>query len=402
MGDSGSITVIGAGLSPNGIGLTNGTLISLDRMPEVFELDKEQGLVRVNAHMRLSDLCSLLAGQGQSLPTLGSIVEQTVGGVISTATHGSSLAVGSFSSLVRGLEIVLADGRIMDVSLDHPDFDAFSCSVGSLGVITHATLAVEPLFAVDVVKHVHDFHQVRSLLRSAGSYHHYKLWYLPQTDQIVEWMGTKRQPPPELGGGRPPRVNSMYSFLYECFLAATLTSPGLNTMGERIHQRFLHPLTRGLEKAELLPYIEALTLDCLYSQHVTEFAFDLGEVENFLVALRDELRKPGFLVHAPVEIRFGPPETSWLSPAYGRTTCWVGWVRYRPFNLEAPEDGLFSKLREIARSFGGREHWAKVPGRDASQVERCYPMHCEFEQVRAKYDPTGKLTNFANQVKAYA
>jgi L-gulonolactone oxidase len=85
---------------------------------------------------------------------------------------------------------------------------------------------------------------------------------------------------------------------------------------------------------------------------VTEFAFDLGEVENFLVALRDELRKPEYLVHAPVEIRFGPPETSWLSPAYGRTTCWVGWVRYRPFNLEAPEDGLFSKLRELARSFG--------------------------------------------------
>eukprot|EP00951_Prasinocladus_malaysianus_P008026 scaffold57745_cov38-Prasinocladus_malaysianus.AAC.2 len=39
-------------------------------------------------------------------------IDQTIGGAVATGTHGSSLANGSLSSQVLGIEVVLANGTI--------------------------------------------------------------------------------------------------------------------------------------------------------------------------------------------------------------------------------------------------------------------------------------------------
>ena len=71
-----------------------------------------------------------------------------------------------------------------------------------------------------------------------------------------------------------------------------------------------------------------------YPQHTTEWAIPY---ENSQACLRDfreylqrEQRDPhGVRPHFPIEIRFSAPDNIWLSPSYGRRTCWIGIVQYK-------------------------------------------------------------------------
>lgn len=84
---------------------------------------------------------------GWTLPAFSWFIDQTIGGAIATATHGSSLRWGSLSSQVRGLKIILANGTTLE--LKSPDenphlWRALGVSVGRLGVITEVTLRIVP------------------------------------------------------------------------------------------------------------------------------------------------------------------------------------------------------------------------------------------------------------------
>ena len=66
----------------------------------------------------------------------------TVGGAVSTGTHGSGARIGSLSSLVRAVRLV--DGRGELHRIDGPDLDAVRVGLGALGVLTEVDLAVVP------------------------------------------------------------------------------------------------------------------------------------------------------------------------------------------------------------------------------------------------------------------
>jgi hypothetical protein len=66
--------------------------------------------------MRLKELLEVLAGNGLSITNIGSVTEQSVAGLISTGTHGSSPVHGSLSTLVLALQLVLANGTAIRVS----------------------------------------------------------------------------------------------------------------------------------------------------------------------------------------------------------------------------------------------------------------------------------------------
>lgn len=82
----------------------------------------------------------------QSLPLA------TVGGLVATRSSGTfSSRYGSIEDLVVGLQVVLADGSIIEnkpvprASTGPRLFDLFIGSEGTLGVITKVTLKIAPL-----------------------------------------------------------------------------------------------------------------------------------------------------------------------------------------------------------------------------------------------------------------
>ena len=81
--------VAGAGHSFSGVVPTDGTLLSLDRLDRVLDVDRDSGLVRAEAGIRLHRLVRELHAHGLALPNLGDIDAQSLAGALVTGTHGT-------------------------------------------------------------------------------------------------------------------------------------------------------------------------------------------------------------------------------------------------------------------------------------------------------------------------
>ncbi|CAO1628155.1 unnamed protein product [Parajaminaea phylloscopi] len=104
----------------------------------------------------ISDINVVLGAHSPPLAmtSLGSISEQTIGGLVATATHGSGHDFPAVSALVEELEIavplrpeqggvqVLRCNRTENVEL----FNASLCGLGSTGIITTVKVCLEPAF----------------------------------------------------------------------------------------------------------------------------------------------------------------------------------------------------------------------------------------------------------------
>ncbi len=140
-------------------GLSGGTfasgaiMLSLDRMNTIREIRSEARIAVVEAGVILSSLHEACDAQDLVFPlTFGARGSALVGGALSTNAGGSNvLRYGSTRGLCLGLEVVLADGRIMDLMTElHKDNsgydlrDLFIGAEGTLGVITGAVLRLFP------------------------------------------------------------------------------------------------------------------------------------------------------------------------------------------------------------------------------------------------------------------
>jgi len=124
-------------------------VLSLDRMRAVRRADALDNTLTVEAG------CTVLAAQqaaeaaGRLFPlSLASEGSATIGGVVSTNAGGEQvLRYGNTRELVLGLEVVLADGRVLDLlgalRKDNTGYDLkqlFIGGEGTLGIVTAATL----------------------------------------------------------------------------------------------------------------------------------------------------------------------------------------------------------------------------------------------------------------------
>ena len=143
------IRVVGAGHSFSPICLTDGVLISLDRMSGIVHADPGSQLVRVRPGTRIRDFGDPLWDVGLCLKNQGDIDSQQIAGAISTATHGSGIRQQCFSATARRFRVVLPSGEVIDVTEDNPELlAAMRVSLGLLGVITEVELEARDAFAI--------------------------------------------------------------------------------------------------------------------------------------------------------------------------------------------------------------------------------------------------------------
>jgi FAD/FMN-containing dehydrogenase len=128
-------------------------ILSLRRLQALRDIDLDTSTMTVEAGMILAQAKEEAGRAGRLFPlTLGSEGSCTIGGNIATNAGGTNvIAYGSARDLVLGLEVVLADGRILsDLSKlrkNNTGFDLtrlFAGSEGTLGVITAAVLKLFP------------------------------------------------------------------------------------------------------------------------------------------------------------------------------------------------------------------------------------------------------------------
>ncbi|MDP2214331.1 FAD-binding oxidoreductase [Phenylobacterium sp.] len=127
--------------------------LSLSRMNAIEAIDRDQGLITVQAGCVLENACAAASAAGLFLPLdLGARGSATIGGVLSTNAGGNRvLRFGMARDMVLGLEVVLADGTVVSslsgLIKNNTGYDLkqlFIGSEGTLGVITRAVLRLRP------------------------------------------------------------------------------------------------------------------------------------------------------------------------------------------------------------------------------------------------------------------
>lgn len=81
---------------------------------------------------------------------MASLAEISVGRALQTGTHGSGLTLGNFATEVRSLQIVLANGSIVEYGPNDEVLKGINLGLGAFGVITQVELKLEPTFDTTV------------------------------------------------------------------------------------------------------------------------------------------------------------------------------------------------------------------------------------------------------------
>jgi D-arabinono-1,4-lactone oxidase len=418
------ITTVGCGHSPSTITCTSSWMVNLDNFRRVLSVDSETGLVSVEAGIRLWQLNESLERVGLAISNLGSIDEQSIAGLISTGTHGSSLSHGLMSEQIESLHIVLADGKSRTCSAQQNTelFRAALLSLGALGIITHVTLRTVPAFSLAWTQTIEDEDAVfrgwnEKLWKQAPFV---RVWWLPYTRRAVTWQAS--QADLTVTPHRDPPINyydakfGYYVYHNLLWLSRFLQfiTPGIEWFVFGMQYGFRN----GLSTGAVQPSRKALLLNCLYSQYVNEWALPLDKGPEALRRLGSWLHnlKPGdpkyvdhgipfsskgLYVHAPVEVRVSDSTVKTSASRGNRPfldptradgpTLYLNAIMYRPYYQDLPgTDRYYQGFEWLMKDLGGRPHWAKNFSSTAKEIEAAYGDNLlQWRKVRDQSDPEG-------------
>jgi FAD/FMN-containing dehydrogenase len=124
------------------VAITGGLHLDMRGMNKLVKLDPGSKVARVQAGMRWRDLQDILDPLGLSVKTMQSYANFTAGGTVSVNGHGRYVGNGPVGNSVRALQLVLADGSVVEASraLNYDLFGAAIGGYGAIGVITEVEL----------------------------------------------------------------------------------------------------------------------------------------------------------------------------------------------------------------------------------------------------------------------
>lgn len=390
-----TVRAAGVGHSPSDLACTSGYMLRTENMNKIIEVNAEKKYVVAQGGITLQALHAELQAHNLAMINVGSISDQTLAGMITTATHGSGITFQVLSTHVMSLVLLLADGsRVQCSRQESPDlFFASLCGLGSTGLILQAKLEVEPAFRLKEVQETLPFDEVvRDLDSIVHAAEHVRLWWFPQAGDVRVSSANRTFEPP-----RPLKTWLWHSLIgyhllqFLLFLGRFVTS--LNPWIGRFGAWLVADKTVAVDESHRI-----FNLDCKYPQFTTEWAIPYVNTRACLLELRawleDEHSDPrGLRPHFPVEIRFTDSDDIWLSPSNGSKTCWIGMIQYKPYGFNVPYRKLFERFEAIVARHGGRPHWAKAHHLRPDNLRKLYPRFDDFVRVLEEVDPRGMLRN---------
>ncbi|CAM6084490.1 unnamed protein product [Calypogeia fissa] len=182
------IRPVGSGLSPNGIGLCSDGMVNLALMDNILNVDKETGLVTVQAGARVEQVVEELKPYGLTLQNFASIKEQQIGGFIQVGAHGTGARLPPVDEQVVGLKLVTPGKGTLDLTPESdPDLFYFArCGLGGLGVVAEVTLQCVPRHRLLEYTFVTNMKGVQKNHKKwLNQYKHLRYLWIPDSDTVV-------------------------------------------------------------------------------------------------------------------------------------------------------------------------------------------------------------------------
>jgi len=405
------IKVIGSGhsLSPIALPEAGEWVISLENYAEILGVDSERQTITVRGGATLKQVNEALDSHGLALENLGTISDQTVGGVFQTGTHGTGKAYGPLHTQIIELTLINGKGELKRVTPEGEPllFRACQCGLGTLGIVETVTLRAVPAQPLceemGAVEWPEVLDRVKELVQAND---HVRFHWFPYTQRVGMWTANptreKQQESTKDAASfsrliaevaeerNDPQIRSIEDILE--------LGPSDPAIVARFNRAFFEA-DYGKTSTRIDRSDQILNADCSAHSHccAMETAFPIGHTKPFLLELQELVEKNDLPAHTSVEIRFVKADQALLSPTYSDHSddlfCFVSIVSIHPNCRPVPYESYFQLFQELAERHQGRLHWGKMGRFDPAHLKQVYPRWEQFRELQKQEDPSGLFLN---------
>lgn len=401
----GKIAVGGGRYSMGGqVAVRGGLHLDMRKMNQLVWLRPAERLVRVQAGMRWRDIQDHLDPLDLAVKMIQSYSNFTVGGSVSVNVHGRYVGRGPLAHTVRALQLVLANGAVLEVSpTTHAAlFRAAIGGYGAVGVITEVELdlaenvRIERIVDEVPLEHYVE-HFIERVLRDKTAVLHNADLLPPEFNApiSVTWRQVAGDVPLTEPARLIPRGQS-YS-LEQSVIWAMTELPG----GERLRRSVIRPLLTtnpavrhlnyeaSLDVAELEPRTRAMSTYALQEYFIP--------VRNFLPFAKGMAKalQQHNVEALNVSIRHTPADkVSLMAWAQEDVFSFVLYYKQRTYKAAQEKVGHWTRdLIDLALNHDGRYYLPYQLHATKSQFEQAYPEVAQLRHIKLQTDPMDKFSN---------
>ena len=383
-----TVRVAGTGHSFTDAVVTPDLLISLDQMNHVLRVDPGSGLVRVQGGITLSALNAQLDLHHRALENLGDVDVQTIAGATATGTHGTGAGLPNLSASIHSLELLLADGRRLEVSesSDANMWRAARVSIGALGIVTAVTLRTVPAFTLRGVDRPMRLAEVLDRMDELVEQNDHFEFYMFPHSKLAQTRSNNRTK-------EEPRPRSRLGAWFNDELLTNKAFGVVSRTGRRFPSLILHLnriTARAWGKSTRVDRSDRIFASTRKVRFIEmEYAIPRAAAREAVEAIHRLSERHDLFVSFPIEVRFGAADDALISPASGRDSCYVAIHVFQGMQWEP----YFRAAEAIFDGLGGRPHWGKYHFQTAETLAPRYPGWERFRAIRQKLDPDRRFAN---------
>lgn len=384
-------------------------LLDTRAMNRVLGFDRERGIIHAQAGITWPDLMRHYVIEQRDGATAWGIRQKqtgadrlTLGGAVAANIHGRGLAYAPFVSDIEAIEVVLADGSVVECDRQR-NYDLFRLVVGGyglFGVVTSVKLRLVPRQKVERVVELgrieHIVGRFNERIATGYLYGDFQFSTATEDRDFLSRGVFSCYRPVDPGTPIPPNQIRLSPADWRrlLYLAHRNKMRAFNEFADfylqssgQIYWSDTHQLSVYLDD-----YHErldtALQAPVAGSEMITELYVPRERLAAFMADVRkDFLRHRVDLVYGTVRL-IEPDTESFLAWARERFACVI-------FNLHVDHDArgmansaaAFRRLIDIAVHHRGNYFLTYHRHATAEQVHACYPMFPEFLAAKRRFDP---------------
>ena len=387
--NSEKIRVFGSKQSSADIASGVETLIDITSYNKILSFDDNACTITVQSGLILGDLLEKIEAKGWCIPCLPDINTITIGGALSTGTHGTSGKL--LCEYITKCSIILADGSVKVITDKDELIDAVRVSLGVLGVLSEITFQCEPIYTLHIKEGPEDDSIWLPKINERLKKHDFlRILWLPHTDKGYVITGNKIDPNTEIKEDLGPAFLKHRRTASKILYKYTHIFPWFTAIANKLLYRGFFSTTKE-HKGSL--YQATVTKSRGSTLELAEWTIGLDKFPTVFEELKTEINKWSnkSFIHIPMDIRFVYKDTSWLSYAYKKDTVTIGCVSRNAATADTYE--AFKSIEKIFLKHGGKPHWAKRFTAKNIELSKIYEKWEDFKTLRKKLDPSNKFLN---------